>query len=176
MWETAMRQRDASRDLLFPIRKDPLHGLYAGCLLDGRQALVECWPNGKMVMVVFDREGNLTGVVHQDLPTPRQFLELGDLDAAYEDNYEQYLWRELNVSPAMIHIKAFCLPEEELAVFELPDFLLEFQENPSNPKLTDDGRKGLAESYRLWKEHGQFVFVCYGGDYWLDGTGEVVAT
>ena len=172
-----MRRCDASGDLPFPIASNPLYSFYAGYQPDGRQALVACWRNGKMVMVGFDRKGKLTGVVHEDLPTPRQLLEVVDLPAVYEDNYEEYLRRALNVSPGMIRIKAFALPEEQLAVYELPDFLQELQENPSDPKLSDDERKRLSEFLREWKARGQFVLQWgWGGDLWLDNTGEVVAS
>jgi hypothetical protein len=126
-------------------------------------------------MVIFDHAGHLTGVVHRDLPTPEQLLEAGDLPAVDEDNYEDYLRRELHVSPGVIRIKAFCLPEEGMAVYELPECLQDFQENPSNPSLSDDERNGLEEFFRAWKEHGQFVLF-WQNDLWLDRTGEVVAT
>ena len=126
-------------------------------------------------MVVFDHDGNLTGVTQQELPTPRQLLEAGDLAAVYEDNYEDFLRRELSVTSGVIRIKAFCLPEEELAVYELPESSHDFQDNPDNPDLSDEERRGLIEFFREWKAHGQFVLV-WQDDFWLDGNGEVVAT
>src|SRR5262249_13684062 len=127
------------------------------------------------VMVLFDCPGNLTGVVHQELPPPEQLLEAGDLAAVYDDNYEEYLRRELQLSPGVIRIKAFCLPEEEIAVYELPENLQNFQENPGNPNLSDVERTDLQEFFRAWKEHGQFVLI-WQNDFWLDRNGEVVAS
>jgi hypothetical protein len=175
LWETTIRQVNASADLLFPIRSHPVYDFYAGYLPDGRQALVACWPSGKMVMVVFDRDGNLTGVVHDELPTPRQLLEAGDLAAVYDNNYEDYLWREINVEPGLIHVKSCCLPEEEFAIYELPESLLDFQENPNDPNLSEDERNHLAWYLPVWKQHRNFVLVWHS-DLWLDGTGEVVAS
>jgi hypothetical protein len=175
MWEARMKQRDCIGDLLFPIRSAPLRDFYAGYLPDGRQALVVCSQCGKMVMVVFDREGNLTGVVHQELPTPRQFLEAGDLPAAYEDNYEEYLRSALGVSPGLIRIKSFCLPEEELAVYQLPEGWYDFLQNPTDPTLSEEERKQFPVWIQEWKARGQFVFLWYN-DLWLDSTGEVVAS
>jgi hypothetical protein len=174
-WEAVNRQCKACQDLLFPIRSQPWYGFFAGFFPDGRQVLVGCLRYGKMVLVIFDRAGNLTGVVHRELPTPGQLLEAGDLAAVYEDNYKEYLRRELKVSPGVIRIKAFCLQEEEIAVYELPENLQDFQENPSNPNLSDEDRKGLQEFFGEWKEHGQFVLI-WQNDFWLDSNGEVVAS
>src|SRR5262249_32799102 len=100
-WDAAIQQCKACRDSLFPIRSQPRYGFYAGFFRDGRQVLVGCLPGGKMVMVLFDCPGNLTGVVHQELPPPEQLLEAGDLAAVYDDNYEEYLRRELQLSPGV---------------------------------------------------------------------------
>jgi hypothetical protein len=174
-WDAVIRQCKACADLLFPIRSEPGYGFYAGFFPDGRQVLVGCIQDGKMVMIIFDRAGNLTGVVHRELPTPEQLLEDGDLAAVYHDNYEEYLRRALNVFPAVIRVKAFCLPKDVIAVYELPESLQDFQENPSNPDLDDAERIGLQEFLRTWKEHGQFVLI-WQNDYWLNRNGEVVAS
>jgi hypothetical protein len=174
-WEAVIRQCQACRELLFPIRSDPWHGFCAGFLPDGHQVLVGWIEDGKMAMVIFDRVGNLIGVVHLDLPTPGELLEAGYSAAVDEDNCEDYLSRELNVSPGVIRIRAFCLPEEEIAVYELPDCLQDLQENPSNPSLSENERHELQEFFQVWKDRGQFVLV-WQNDYWLDCNGEVVAT
>jgi hypothetical protein len=104
-----------------------------------------------MVMAVFDKEGSLAGVVHGELPSPQQLLDAGDRTAVYEHDYEGYLQRVLQVTPGMIRIKAFYLPEAELAVYELPECLQDLQDNPRDPRLAEEERKGLEKFFREWK-------------------------
>jgi hypothetical protein len=128
-----------------------------------------------MVRAVFDNEGRLAEVVDGELPPPQQLLDAGYRKAVYEDNYAGYLERALRVTPGMIRVKPFCLPEVELAVYELPEDLQDFQENPDCPNLADEERERLQAFLQVWKDHGQFVLF-WGNDYWLDRSGEVVAS
>jgi hypothetical protein len=128
-----------------------------------------------MVRAVFDNEGRLAEVVDGELPPPQQLLDAGYGEAVYEDNYAGYLERALRVTPGMIRVRAFCLPEIELAVYGLPEFLQDFQEDPGCPSYADQERERLQAFLRVWKVHGQFVLF-WGNEYWLDRSGKVVAS
>jgi hypothetical protein len=167
-----MLERDSNGELLFPVRSAPERSFYAGYLTDRRQALVACSKSGQMIIAVFDGGGNLTEVFHQDLPSPRELLESGDLRAVYEDDYQEYLQRALGLSPGLIRIKTFRLHLERFGVYELPQRQRDFLENCSDSKFSDEDRQWFPEMIQQWKERGQFVLE-WGNDFWLDSTGEV---
>jgi hypothetical protein len=128
-----------------------------------------------MVRAVFDHEGRLAKVIYEKLPSPQQLLDAGDSAAVYKHNHTGYLQRALRITPGMIRVRAFCLPEAELAVYELPESLQDFQENPGDASVAAEERERLQAFLHVWKDRGQFVLE-WGNDYWLDKSGEVVAS
>ena len=61
------------------------------------------------------------------------------------------------------------------AVYHLPQYYRELLENPNSPTFDDEERQALPGWIQQWHESGQFVLE-WGNDYWLDSTGEVVAS
>jgi hypothetical protein len=168
-------ERDAKGDLLFPIRSAPERYFYAGHLPDGRQALIARSVYGQLIAAICDGGGNLTQVVHQELPSPPVLPDSGEIREVDEDEFREYLRREFGFSPGLIRIKEFHIPEGMFAVYHLPPHYREFLENPNGPSFDEEERQAFPGLIRQWNECGQFVLE-WGDDFWLDSTGAVVAS
>ena len=168
-------ERDANGDLLFPIRSAPERYFYAGRLPAGRQALIARSVYGQMIAAIFDGGGNLMQVIHQELPSPPVFPDSDGFREVDEDDFQGYLLREFGFCPGLIRIKEFRIPEETFAIYHLPEHYREFLENPNGPAFGDEEREAFPDLIRQWNEWGQFVLE-WGNDFWLDSTGEVVAS
>jgi hypothetical protein len=169
-----MLERSAHGDLLFPIRSAPERYFYAGRLPNDRQALIARSVSGHLIAAIFDGDGNLHEVIHQELPCPPVLSDSGgrELDEA---DFSDYLHREFGFSSSLISIKEFRVPEEVFAVYHLPELYREFLDNPDSSTFGDEERVALRSLIREWNESGQFVLE-WGNDYWLDSRGEVVAS
>ncbi len=166
---------DATGDLLFPIRSAPERYFYAGHCPEGRQALIARSVYGQLIAAIFDVGGNLMQVIHQELPSPPVLPATGEIREVDEDDFQQYLRREFGFSPGLIRIKEFRVPQALFAVYHLPQHYRGFLENPNSPAFDDELREAFPGLIRQWNEWGQFVLEC-GNDFWLDRTGEVVAS
>jgi hypothetical protein len=162
-----MLERDAKGDLLFPIRSAPERYFYAGHLPEDRQALIARSVYGQMIAAIFDDGGNLVQVIHQEL-----IIEIREVD---KGDFQEYLWRESGLSPGLIRIKEFRIAQEMFAVYHLPQHYRDFLEDPTSPAFDDEEREAFPGLIRQWNEWGQFVLE-WGNDFWLDSTGEVVAS
>ncbi len=91
------------------------------------------------------------------------------------DAFQRYLQHQLGFSPGLIRIKEFRIPQEMFAVYHLPEPYQEFLENPNSSVFDDEERKMFPGLIHQWNEWGQFVLE-WGNDFWLDCTGEVVAS
>ena len=170
-----MLERDANGDLLFPIRSAPDRYFYAGHLPNGRQALIARSVYGEMVAAIFDGGGNLIEVIQQKLPSRPVLRDSAEIREVDEDDFQEYLQGAFGFSPGLMRIKEFRIPREMFAVYHLPTLFREFLENPNSPDFDEEDRRGLPEVIRRWQEKGQFVLE-WGNDFWLDHTGEVVAS
>jgi hypothetical protein len=168
-------ERDESGDLLFPIRSAPGRYFYAGHLPDGRQALIARSVYGQLIAAMFDRRGNLIQVIHQALPSPPVLPDSDEIREVDETDFQEYLQRKFGFSPGLIRIKEFRLPNEMFAVYHLPEHYREFLENPSSPFFGEEERQAFPDLIRQWNQLGQFVLE-WGNDFWLDSTGEVIAS
>jgi hypothetical protein len=170
-----MLDRDAEGNLLFPIRSAPGRYFYAGSLPDGRQALVGRSVYGQLIVAIFDRDGDLMQLIHRDLPSPPVFPDSDEIREVDEDNFQEYLHQEFGFSPGLIRVKEFRVSEDMFAVYHLPNHYREFLENPNGPAFGDEEREAFPGLIQEWNEAGHFV-LGWGNDYWLDSTGEVVAS
>jgi hypothetical protein len=170
-----MLNRNANGDLLFPIRSAPERYFYAGHLPEQRQALIARSVYGQLIAAIFDAAGNLGQIVHQELPSPPVLPNSGEIREVDEDGFQEYLRREFGFSPGLIRIKEFRLPAELFAVYHLPEHYRMFLECPNSPAFDEEDRRALPGLIRQWNEWGQFVLE-WGNDFWLDSTGEVVAS
>jgi hypothetical protein len=170
-----MLERDPTGDLLFPIRSAPGKYFYAGHLPGCRQALIARSVYGQLIAPMFDGHGNLTGIVRQELPSPPVLPDSGEVREVDEDDFHEYLRREFGFSPGLIRIKEFHIPQEMFAVYHLPQQYREFLDNPKSTAFGAEERQAFPGLIRRWLEQGQFVLE-WGNDFWLDSTGEVVAS
>jgi hypothetical protein len=168
-------ERDAKGDLLFPIRSAPERYFYAGYLPEGRQALIARSVSGQLIAAICDGGGNLMQVIHRELPSPPVLPDSGEIREVDEDDFQEYLHCEFGFSPGLIRVKEFRIPHEMFAVYHLPEHYREFLENPNSPVFGEEERQAFPGLIRQWNGWGQFVLE-WGNDFWLDSTGEVVAS
>ena len=166
-----MLNRDAKGDLLFPIRSAPESYFHAGHMRDGRQALIARSVYGKLVAAICDGAGNLEQVIQEELPSPPVLPDSGEV----REVDQAYLYRQFGFTPGLIRIKEFRIPDEKFAVYHLPEIYREFLRNPNSPVFDEEERQAFPGLIQQWNEDGQFVLV-WSNDYWLDSTGEVVAS
>lgn len=170
-----MLERDANGELLFPIRSSPADYFYAGHLPGNRQTLIARSVHGQMIAAMFDEGGNLMQFIHEELPSPPVLPESEVIREVDEDDFQDYLQRQFGYTPGLISIKEFCLPQEPFAVYHLPQDYREFLKNPNSSAIDDEQRRDFPVLIQRWIESGQFVLE-WGNDFWLDSTGEVVAS
>jgi hypothetical protein len=176
-WRRAVRvmQRETNGDLLFPIRSVPERYFYAGHLPEGRQVLIARSVYGQMIAAIFDSGGNLIQVIHQELPSPPVLPDSGEIREVDDGDFQEFLRREFGFSPGLIRIKEFRIPQDRFAVYHLPQHYREFLENPNSQAFDEEEREAIPGLIHQWNEWGQFVLE-WGNDFWLDSTGEVVAS
>lgn len=170
-----MLKRDADGDLQFPIQSAPERYFYAGHLPKRHQALIGRDLYGKITVAIFDSNGVLIDVIHKVLPSPPVIRSVNQIRDVDEDDFQTYLQREYGFSSGEIHIKEFSVPKEMFAVYHLPSSYRVFLEDPNSPILDDEMRQAFPELIRQWNELGQFVLE-WGNDYWLNSTGQVIAS
>lgn len=169
-----MLERDDDGNLLFPIRSNPVY-FYAGHLWDVRQTLIGRSVYGHLVVACFDSGGSLIEVIHQKLPS--HLIVTGPFGTCEvdEDDFLNYLQGELGFTDGRIQVKEFHLTDKQLEVYQLPEHYQAFLNDPNNPLYSQEEHESFPGLIREWHERGQFVLV-WGNDYWLDITGEVIAS
>jgi hypothetical protein len=160
----------------FLIRGNLGHGVYAGSLPSHRQALVGLCVYGYILMAMFDGGGTLQKVIRRDQPSyllhPTDFLRCYRVD---EDSLFEYLKREFGFQLANIQVREFRVPDEDFAVYRLPESYQDFLKDPRNPLFDNEDRQVLPDRIKHWTEEGSFVLV-WGNDYWVSGEGEIIAS
>jgi hypothetical protein len=167
MRRTRVLERDANGDLLFPIRSATERYFYAGHLPHGRQALVARSGYGQLVVAMFDGGGNLTQVIHRELPSPPVLHDSNEFREVDNDDFQEYLRCEFGFAPGLIRIKAFRIPQEMFAVYHLPEHYQAFLQDPNGSAFGEEERQAFPGWIQQWHEQGQFVLE-WGNDYWLN--------
>lgn len=170
-----MRDRVQDANRLFPVRSAPGYYFYAGRLPRGRQALVGRSANGRIVVGIFSKGGDLTEVVRRELPSPPVLPGSDDIREVDEGDFHDYLHQEFGFAPETARVKEFRIEPEGLAVYQLPEHYQAFLRDPRDPIFDDEQRTVFPRLIKEWVEEGQFVLE-WGNDYWLDSTSEVVAS
>lgn len=155
----------------------------AGMTGDGRQVLMglDC-PD--LVAIFFDAAGDLIRHEARHL----EFLQRSGLivdgepiEGAvgyYDIDDERILHRivawqeELQFRSTTIRVKRFFLDELGIGIEDYPSH---FGEILVDPGASDEEKRDLRDSMRLWDADGQFV-LHWGNDYWLDDSGEVTSS
>lgn len=162
--------------MLFPINGEPARYFYAGSLPEGRQALIARFLDGEIVVAVFDSEGSLQQAIHQELPSPPVIPDCAYGREVDEAQFEKYLQQQFGFVPGPIRVREFRLPEGELAVYRFPERYQKFLEDPDDPDLDVEERITFPTIIKEWEQAGLFVMEVEPCDYWLDQTGEVIAS
>jgi hypothetical protein len=155
---------------LFQIRTCERHGYYAGLLPPARQALVGQTCYGTITVAVFDSAGYLQKIVKKNLPSRILTARKSVGYDVNEQGFQEYLTRELHFRPGAIRVRAFRIPEERLAVFQLPEHFEAFLKDPNDPWFSDAQRQEYPGLIRDWIEAGSFILE-WGNSYWLDNAG-----
>jgi hypothetical protein len=159
----------------FQIKPDQGHSFYPGKWPGNRQALIGQSMYGVIDVAVFNPEGHLERVFKKDLParllTERPILGY-DID---EEEFQQYLKRELGFTLGIIRIREFRLPEERFGVYRLPGHYNRFLKNPYDPYFTDRNREEYPSEINKWLDSGSFILE-WGNYYWMDKDGELLGS
>jgi hypothetical protein len=161
---------------LFPIVGEPARDFYAGTLPDGRQALISLVLPKGMVMAIFGTDGTLLEVVRRTLPSPPVETECDGYFNVDETAFLTYLKDQFGVVLGPIQVREFRLPGGELAVYRFPEQYQKFVQDPDNPEFDDEERITFPTRIEEWEQAGLFVLEVAPCDYWLDQTGEVIAS
>jgi uncharacterized protein (TIGR02996 family) len=157
---------------LFPLRENVHHGIYAGPLPDGRQALAQC--GGEDLMVVFfDADGTLLGEELRSLEGVLTREPTNSWLGYNEAEMLEYLLAEFGFRPGLIHVKEFCVDQDDrgfLSVDLHDGNYAQFIESPDTlPQYAnEEERREIGAKIHRWLRQGDFV-VCGGGDAWWAG-------
>jgi hypothetical protein len=156
-------------DRTFPVWREPRHGLFAGGLPGGRQALVAMSVYEELFLAVFDGHGNLVDTQGRAL---KGILREPEDTYDYEHGGEllDYLRREFAFEPGMIGVHEFATAGG-LSVHLWPYF----DEILADPDTTPDwmeGRLHVCDSVYRWLQRGNFV-IDWGNDYWAGPDGVI---
>jgi hypothetical protein len=162
--------------MLFPINGEPARYFYAGSLPEGRQTLIARFLDGEILVVVFDANGELGQAIRHELPSPPVIPDCAYGREVDEAQFAEYLKEQFGFTPGQIRVREFRLPWGGLAVHRLPERYQKFLRNPDDPDLDMEERVTFQTRIEEWERAGLFVLEVEPCDYWLDQTGEVVAS
>jgi hypothetical protein len=155
-------------EMLFPINGEPARNFYAGSMPDGRQALITLSEADELVVAVFGPQGELLHVIHEAVTSPPIIPD--------EAKFQEYIKQKFGFTPGPVRVRAFRLSGGELAVYRLPERYQEFLTDPSAPDFDMEERMTFPSIIEDWKRAGLFVLEVGPCDFWLDQTGEVIAS
>ncbi len=168
-------QLAAAPDRLYPVRSNKYYGFYAGQLPDMRQALAALDSSKNLLVVIFDRGGNVVDVQRKslaaslNLPPEEWYMTVNDAEL------HEYLHNQFGFTPELIRVKAFLVPEEGLSVHAFPSHYDVFLADPMERVFDDFDRENYPGMIRGWIAEKAFV-LDWGNDYWLDDEGEVASS
>ena len=133
-----------------------------GYLLDGSQLLISRY-GSEALAIHFSKEGELLGC---DSYSIGPNLEIPDeqVDAIFE---------QLGITPGTICVRKFVLPEYEIEIRNIPDYLQDYIDDPS--LFDEEDAPHLEESIANWNQRGSFVII-WGNDYYMDSEGGIEST
>jgi hypothetical protein len=147
------------------------YGFYAGVTPEGKQVLMGlACPN--LIAFTFDAEGNLLEVDQRPL---RFFQGVTPPYDIYDKRILPHLdaWKmEMRFEPTTIEVKKFFSTERYIGIEDYPSH---FNEILNDPGESDEEKRDVRDSMKLWDQDGQFVLL-WGNDYWLDESGKVVSS
>jgi hypothetical protein len=161
---------------LFPIVGEPTRDFYAGSLPESRQALIALEMLRGMEMAVFGTDGNLLEVLRRTLPSPPVRTACEAFFSVDHEAFMNYLKEQFGFASGPIRVREFRLPGGALAVYRYPEQYQKFLQNPDDPDLDMAERITFPARIEEWEQAGLFVLEVGPCDFWLDRTGEVIAS
>ena len=155
-------------NLLYKIQNDSYH-FHTGYTQNGNQILMGVqFP--EIVMVEFDKAGNYLTILARAIP--QELLSITNGIFTADDNklfVEIQSWqKEINFVPGTISVRKFFLPDRWIGIQDLPDYLRDVSDYPSN--YDPQERQALQEQTCEWQDSGDFVLY-WVEDYYLDKEG-----
>jgi hypothetical protein len=181
---TRIRTRDEMH--LYPIQNGIRNWISAGLTGDGRQVLMGIY-SPELIAIFFDPFGKLLDAQKRPLKFIDEDIQRGYAPDLRDDRIGEVLslWQdELGYQPQRILVRKFFILEESsgnvgpwtregIGIEDYPSFWLEVLTNPS--AFDEDEKNMVRTEMPRWDREGQFV-LWWGNDYWIDGTGELVAS
>jgi hypothetical protein len=161
---------ERDEDYLYPIRTAEHRNWDAG--LAGDYQVLMLGEHRRVLALFFDREGEFLEQQTRAWPRPAQGYR-GEFDELWETTCRPWQ-QELRYKPATIYVKKFAGPEGEPCITDWAFGHGNFFRKPA--ELDEEERDSICRFlHDVWLPRGQFVFN-WGNDFWLDNTGEVVAS
>jgi hypothetical protein len=160
-------------DRLFAVRSNNVCGFYAGLLADGSQVLIGRSGAEKILLVLFNKGGDLSDVRRHPLPRfrrppERRHREVNDAE------FHDYLLQEFGFRPGLVQVHRFAIADEKciFAVDALPWHV--------NQSLAELAEWTVKEQAEFRKDIRQFIErgVCvlhWRNDWWVLETNGVEA-
>jgi hypothetical protein len=155
-------------DMLFPINGEPVRNFYAGSLPQGRQALITLSEAAEIVVAVFSPQGELLQVIYDAVASPPIIPD--------DDQFQEYIKQKFGFTPVSVRVRPFSLPGGELAVYRLPKQYQKFLREPDDPDFGTEERTVFPSLIEEWERAGRLVLEVGLCDFWLDQTGDIIAS
>jgi hypothetical protein len=150
----------------YPIKSHADYCFFAGTTTDNKQVLMGLFfPN--LIAIFFDSDGKLMNIDKRSV----EFSPLGIYDDRIEAHIESWQ-EEMCFQPTTVRVQRFFAQEPYIGIEDYPSH---FAEILADPEKCNEEKNDIRESMRLWDEDGQFVLQ-WGNDYWLNDSGEIVAS
>ena len=133
-----------------------------GHLPDGTQVLVSRL-GSEAIAIRFSRNGEFLGYDHYVI-APNVGVPDAEVDAVVN---------HLGVTPGLIRVHAFALPQHGIEIRATPDYLQEFLDRPED--FPEERARHLKKAVLDWSRKGSFVLL-WGEDYEISTDGEVEST
>jgi uncharacterized protein (TIGR02996 family) len=157
-------------DFLYPIQTARHRNWEAG--LAGDCQVLMLGEHERVLGLFFDREGEFLEQQIRPWPRPAQGYR-GEFDELWEATCRPWQ-QELRFEPTTICVKRFAGPEGEPCIIDYAFGHRDFFQRPE--ELDAEERDSISRFlHEVWLPRGQFV-LNWGDDFWMDNTGEVVAT
>jgi hypothetical protein len=132
--------------------------------VDGIQALFGRQASS-LLCLKFSADGVLIGCESKPISDP------DNDDATYEETERRMA--HIGFSPGTIRIQEFALPDRSIEIKDLPDYLQEYLESPSN--FTTSRQEHLSRRIEEWRQSGGYVLI-WDEEYEMSADGEVEST
>jgi hypothetical protein len=165
-----MTPSDSTPHRSYSLRPEEHYLFFTGATRDGKYFILGP-DNPNLIHLLFDSRGDLLEVRHVGLSASRQLLR-----EAYEQLFRSYyrcLQTQEGYSSEPAHFKPFSLPDDDIAVLDLPFHLRYDLKHPD--KLSESERAECREAIEEWTAAGNYVLV-WGNEFHVDKDGAIISS